>query len=69
MMKYLFDILIISCMVSSIFLLVEIFASRRLSDKTRKNILRVLSISVPLIGIIGAVIGILFIIHDIGVLL
>ena len=68
-MKYLFDILIISCMVSSIFLLVEIFASRRLSDKTRKNILRVLSISVPLIGIIGAVIGILFIIHDIGVLL
>lgn len=69
MMKYLFDILIISCMVSSILLFVEIFASRRLSDKTRKNILRVLSISVPLIGIIGAVIGILFIIHDIGVLL
>ena len=46
-----------------------IFASRRLSYKTRNNILRVLSVSVPLIGIIGIVIAISFITHDLGVIM
>ena len=46
-----------------------IFASRRLSYKTRNNILRVLSVSVPLIGMIGIVIAISFITHDMGVIM
>ena len=46
-----------------------IFASRRLSYKTRNNILRVLSVSVPLIGMIGIVIAISFITHDLGVIM
>lgn len=68
-MKYLFDALAVSCIVSAVLLLVEIFGSKRLNDKTRENILRVLSISVPLIGIIGIIIALSFIIHDIEVLL
>ena len=46
-----------------------IFASRRLTYKTRNNILRVLSVSVALIGIIGIVIAISFITHDLGVIM
>ena len=46
-----------------------IFASRRLSYKTRNNILRVLSVSVPLIGMIGIVIAISFITHDLVVIM
>lgn len=46
-----------------------IFASRRLSYKTRNNILRVLRHSVPLIGMIGIVIAISFITHDLGVIM
>lgn len=46
-----------------------IFTSRRLSYKTRNNILRVLSVSVPLICIIGIVIAISFITHDLGVIM
>ena len=46
-----------------------IFASRRPRYKTRNNILRVLSVSVPLIGLIGIVIAISFITHDLGVIM
>ena len=46
-----------------------IFTSRRLSYKTRNNILRVLSVSVPLIGMIGIAIAISFITHDLGVIM